>query len=42
MIFYLRNVVTIYSKVDDIKTIIIRCLKAKRKKLHAYFKLKKF
>ena len=31
MIFYLRNVVKYYSKVGDIKTIIIRCLKANRK-----------
>ena len=31
MIFYLRNVVKYYSKVGDIKTIITRCLKAKRK-----------
>ena len=31
MIFYLRNVVKYYSKVDDIKTVIIRCLKANRK-----------
>ena len=32
MIFYLRNVVKYYSEVGDIKTIIIRCLKANRKK----------
>ena len=31
MIFYLRNVVKYYSEVGDIKTIIIRCLKANRK-----------
>ena len=31
MIYYLRNVVKYYSKVGDIKTIIIRCLKANRK-----------
>ena len=31
MIFYLRNVVKYYSKVGDIKTVIIRCLKANRK-----------
>ena len=31
MIFHLRNVVKYYSKVGDIKTIIIRCLKANRK-----------
>ena len=28
MIFYLRNVAKYYSKVGDIKTVIIRCLKA--------------
>ena len=37
MIFYLRNAVKYYSKVGDIKTIIIRCLKANRNTLHAYF-----
>ena len=37
MIFYLRNVVKYYSEVGDIKKIIIRCLKANRKKMHAYF-----
>ena len=37
MIFYLKNDVNYYSKVGYIKTIIIRCLKANRKKLHAYF-----
>ena len=31
MIFYLRNVVKFYSKVGDIKTVIIRCSKANRK-----------
>ena len=31
MIFYLRNNVKYYSKVGDIKTVIIRCLKANRK-----------
>ena len=40
MIFYLRNVVKYYSKVGDIKTIIIRCLKANRKKCMLIFKLK--
>ena len=37
MVCYLSNFVKYYSKVGDIKTIIIRCLKANRKKLHAYF-----
>ena len=37
MIFYLRNVVKYYSEVGDIKTIIVRCLKANRKEMHAYF-----
>ena len=31
MIFYLRNVVKYYSKVDAIKTGIIICLKTNRK-----------
>ena len=31
MIFYLRNGIKYYSKVGDIKAIIIRCLKANRK-----------
>ena len=42
MISYLGNVVKYYSKVDYIKTIIIRCLKASRKKYMLIFKLKGF
>ena len=42
MIFYLRNVVKYYSTVGDIKTIIIRRLKANRKKCIHMFKLKRF
>ena len=37
MTFYLRNVVKYYSEVGDIKTIIIRCLKANRKKIACLF-----
>ena len=38
MIFYTRNVVKFYSLVGDIKTMIIRCLKATNvtEKMHAY------
>ena len=42
MIFYLRNVVKYYSKVGDIKTIIISCLKANWKNGMLIFKLKRF
>ena len=36
MIFYLRNGDKYYSKVSDIKTIKIRCLKANRKIANFY------
>ena len=42
MIFYLRNVVKYYSKVGDIKTVLIRCLKANRKKCMLIFKPERF
>ena len=41
MICYLRNFVKYYSKVGDIKAIIM-CLKAYRKKCMLIFKLKRF
>ena len=40
MILHLRNVVKYYSEVGDIKTIIIRCLKANRKNACLFLNLR--
>ena len=40
MIFYLRNGFMYYSKVGDIKTIKIRCLKANRKNTCLFLNLR--